>query len=114
MTVRAGLPACKAAKVGSITANCSLASVSPDLAFFCAFEMRFSKPSMSAIINSVSTTSAFAQRIDRAFNVCDIAIFKTTQNVNDGIDLANVREELVAQPFTLGRAAHKAGDIDEF
>jgi hypothetical protein len=33
--------------------------------------------------------------------------------VDDGVDLADVAEELVAQAFALGRAAHQAGDVDE-
>ena len=33
--------------------------------------------------------------------------------MDDGVDLADVGEELVAEAFALGRAAHQAGDVDE-
>ncbi len=44
----------------------------------------------------------------------DIVIIETTHDVHDGIDLADVGEELVAKAFPLTRASNKAGDIDEF
>ena len=34
--------------------------------------------------------------------------------MRDGVDLANVSEELVAEPFATGGAADQPGDIDEF
>jgi hypothetical protein len=33
--------------------------------------------------------------------------------MHDGIDFPDVGEELVAETFTLRRAAHQAGDVDE-
>jgi hypothetical protein len=34
--------------------------------------------------------------------------------MDDGIDFADIGEELVAETLTLGGATHQAGDIDEF
>ena len=33
--------------------------------------------------------------------------------MRDGVDLADVAEELVAEPFAFRGAAHEAGDVDE-
>ena len=43
----------------------------------------------------------------------DVAVLEAAQHMDDGVDLADIGEELVAQPLALGRAAHKSGDIDE-
>ncbi|CAI8403649.1 MAG: Uncharacterised protein [Cyanobium sp. ARS6] len=42
-----------------------------------------------------------------------IVILKTSNNVDDGVDLADVGQKFVAQPFTLTGSLHQAGDIDE-
>ena len=55
-----------------------------------------------------------AHRIDPALDVGHVGILETAQHVHDGVDLADVGEELVAQPLALRGAAHQAGDIDEF
>ncbi len=52
-------------------------------------------------------------RIDAAFDMGDVVVLEAAQDVDDGIDLADVGEELVAETFALGGAAHEAGDIDE-
>ena len=49
--------------------------------------------------------------IDRAFDVDDILIVKATDDVDDRIHLADVGQELVAQPLALARAAHQSRDI---
>lgn len=38
---------------------------------------------------------------------------KRTAQVENGIARLDVREECVAQPLTLGRALHQAGDVDD-
>ena len=43
----------------------------------------------------------------------DVAALEAAQHVDDRVDLADVGEELVAEPFALGGAAHQAGDVDE-
>ena len=43
----------------------------------------------------------------------DVAILKTAQHMGDGINLADIGEKLIAQPFTLRRAAHQTGNIDK-
>ena len=42
----------------------------------------------------------------------DVLIVEATQHVNDGIRLANVGQELVAQAFALAGALHQTGNVD--
>ena len=42
-----------------------------------------------------------------------VVVLEAAQHVGDGVDLADVAEELVAEPFALGGAAHQPGDVDE-
>jgi hypothetical protein len=43
----------------------------------------------------------------------DVVILETAQHVNDGVDFADVGQELVAEAFALRRTADEACDIDE-
>ena len=43
----------------------------------------------------------------------DVAIFKTAQHMSNRIDLTNIGEKLIAQPFAFGRTAHQTGNIDK-
>ena len=43
----------------------------------------------------------------------DVVVLEAAQHVDHRIDLADVAEELVAQPFALARPAHQPGDIDK-
>ena len=52
-------------------------------------------------------------RIDAALDVGHVAAFEAAQHVDDGIDFADVRQELVAKPVALRRSADQAGDVDE-
>src|SRR5690606_12350609 len=52
-------------------------------------------------------------RVDAVGHVHDIAVFEAAHDVGDGVGLADVGEELVAQTFTLGGSRHQAGDIDK-
>ena len=54
-----------------------------------------------------------ARRVDRAFDVDDVVVLKAAYDVHDGVDLADVREELVAEALAFRGALHEAGDIDE-
>ena len=51
------------------------------------------------------------ERIDLVGDVNDIAVFKAAQHIGDGIGLADIGEELVAQPFALRCAFHQARNI---
>ena len=53
------------------------------------------------------------QRRDLAFDMGDVGILKAAHHMRDRIDLADGGEELVAEAFALGGAAHQARDIDE-
>ncbi len=52
-------------------------------------------------------------RIDRAGDVDHVGIFETADDLQDGVDLANVTEELVAQPLTFAGPFDDAGDIHQ-
>ena len=54
-----------------------------------------------------------ARRADLAVDVHDVAVLERAHDLADRVGLADVGEELVAQPLPLGRAAHDAGDVDE-
>ncbi len=43
-----------------------------------------------------------------------VLILKAAHHVNQRVHLANVGQELVAQPLAPARAAHQAGDVDKF
>ena len=51
--------------------------------------------------------------IDAALDMRDVVVLEAAKDVDDGIDLADVAEELVAKPFALRRTAHEARDVDE-
>ena len=55
-----------------------------------------------------------ANGIDGTGNVMDVFVFETADDLDDGIDFADVAEELVAQAFALGGAFDEAGDVHEF
>ena len=67
----------------------------------------------SASISSVSIVSMSRKRIDAAFDVHHVFIFVAADDVQNGIDVPQVAQELVAQSFALRRAAHQARDIDQ-
>jgi hypothetical protein len=46
--------------------------------------------------------------------VVDVFVFETADDLDDGIDFADVAEEFVAEAFTLGGAFDEAGNINEF
>lgn len=51
--------------------------------------------------------------IDSACDVDDVGIFKAADDLDNGVGVADVREELVAEPFSLGGAFDKTCDVDE-
>ena len=53
-----------------------------------------------------------AHGINAAVNVDHIAVVEAAQNVEDGVSLADVGQELVAQTFAAARALDQARDID--
>lgn len=54
------------------------------------------------------------KRIDLAGDVNDVVVGEATDDVGDGVALADVGEELVAEAFALAGAGDEAGDVDEF
>ena len=52
-------------------------------------------------------------RVDLALDMGDVRVLEAAHHMGDGIDLADVGQELVAEAFTAGRAAHEAGDVHE-
>ena len=43
----------------------------------------------------------------------DVRVLEAADHLHDGVHLADVREELVAEAFALARALHEAGDVHE-
>ena len=43
----------------------------------------------------------------------DVRVFEAAHDLHDGVDLADVAEELVAETLARARAFHEAGDVDE-
>ncbi|MNJ67535.1 hypothetical protein D3C77_637180 [compost metagenome] len=52
--------------------------------------------------------------IDFSIHVGNVLVFKAAYDVYNRIYFANVGKELVAEPFSLTRTAHKTCDINEF
>ena len=96
-----------------MSATCALASLSPLLAFLAerlaaalqAFHVGDHQLGLDRL--------GVADGIDAALHVRDVGVLEAAQHVGDGIDLADVAEELVAEALALGGAAHEAGDVDE-
>ncbi len=54
-----------------------------------------------------------AHRVDGVRDVVHVGIVEAARDLDDGVDLAHVREELVAQALALTGALDEAGDVDE-
>ena len=52
-----------------------------------------------------------AQRVYRTVYVNDVIVFEAAQHVDDGVALADVSQELIAQAFSLAGTLHKAGNV---
>ena len=112
--MRAGLPASSAARIGSISATSAVAVpvaaagalLQRGQALFQALEVGQHQFGLHGL--------GVADRVDVAFHVGHVVILEAAQHMDDGVHLANVGEELVAQALALGGAAHQAGDVDEF
>ncbi len=91
----------------------AVASLSPPLAALSARSRPFSSVARSASASSVLMTSMSRQRVDAAGHVHDVVVLEAAHHVRDRIDLADVRQELVAEPLALRGAGDEAGDVDE-
>jgi hypothetical protein len=54
-----------------------------------------------------------AHRINRPGNVMDVVVLETAHDLDDRVHLADMGQELVAQPLALARALDQPGDIHE-
>ena len=52
-------------------------------------------------------------RIDLVLDMGDVVVLETAHHMDDGIDLADGGEKLVAEPLAFRGAAHQTGDIHE-
>ncbi|MCY1175539.1 hypothetical protein D9M73_157820 [compost metagenome] len=52
--------------------------------------------------------------VDAVGDVNHVLVFEAAHHVGDGVGLADVGEELVAQAFTFRGTGDQAGDVDEF
>ena len=55
-----------------------------------------------------------AQGIDGFVDVGDVVVVETADDVDDGVNLADVGKELVAEAFAFTGALDEPGDVDEF
>ena len=55
-----------------------------------------------------------AHRIDAAGDMMDVGVFEAADDLNDGVDFADMGEKFITQPFALTRALDQAGDVDKF
>jgi hypothetical protein len=74
--------------------------------------MAFSTADMSARASSVTMVSMSASGSTLPF-VHHVLVVEAAHHVDDGVGLADVGQELVAQAFTLGGPGDQAGDVDE-
>ena len=99
------MPSARAAASRSASASVALASLSPPLARFAS--------AVDAPLEAVEVGQhqlglddlGVAQRIDDAFDMDHVRIGEAAEHVDDGVDLADVGEELVAEAFALAGAA---------
>ena len=52
--------------------------------------------------------------VDGATDVMDVVVLETADDLHNGVDFADVAEELVAEAFTGAGALDEAGDVHEF
>src|SRR4029078_7877520 len=132
-TRRAGLPSRSSTSVRLTRSSCSLASLSLPFAFFVMLyevdlllgvlvvALGFLREVVDALLEAVEVGEHqlgldgldVGERGDLALDMRDVGILEAAHDMRDGVDLADVGEELVAEAFTLGSAAHEAGDVDE-
>ena len=55
-----------------------------------------------------------AERIDASVNVDDIGVLEASYNVNDGVNLTDIRKELISKTFALGSSLYQTCDVNEF
>ena len=55
-----------------------------------------------------------ADRVERAHGVDGVIILEAADDMDDGVDLADVGQELVAEAVALAGAGDESGDVDEF
>ena len=110
---RAGLESRSSSSAWPSTDAWTLASLSP----CCAFLTRFGHALLEAL--EVGEHQLGLDRlgvgdgIDPALDMGDVAAFEAAQHMDDGVDLADVGEELVAEALALRGAADQAGNVDE-
>src|SRR5207302_9708834 len=54
-----------------------------------------------------------AYGVDRSHHVHYVGVFEAADHVHDRVDLADVRQELVAEDFRLRGATHQSADVDD-
>ena len=80
------------------------------LAALRRFSIWFSTVSRSARASSISTMPQVLERVGRAG---DVVVGEGPQHEHDGVDLADVGQELVAQALALAGPLDQAADVDE-
>ena len=55
-----------------------------------------------------------ADGVHTSIHMDDVVVFKTTQDVKDGISGSDVAQELVSEPLSFARPLHEAGNVHNF
>ena len=112
-TARAGLPAASAVRHGLEQPQLQLGLGSPDLAVRAVLSSRFSTVARSASPSSMLITSRSRTGSTAPITCWMSGSSKQRTTCRIGVDLADVGQELVAQPLALAGALDEAGDVDE-
>ena len=97
----------------SSTSISATACLSPPFAVFCVRSRRRSTRREVGERQLDLDGLDVAARVDRAFDVDDVFVLEAADDLHDGVGLADVGEELVAEALALRRAAHESGDVHE-
>ena len=112
--VRASLPPLICSFSAPKTSSSFWKLLLPLLRPFCAFSSRRSIISRSAMMSSRLMISISRSGSGAALDMGHIRIIKAADDMDDGIRIADVREEFIAQTLALARALDQPRDIDKF
>ncbi len=90
-----------------------MASLSPERAVLVWRCSAFSTVARSARQKLGLDHLDVGDRVDLAGHVDHVVVLEAAHHVDDGVGLADVGQELVAQAFALAGAGHQARDVDE-
>ena len=113
-TARARLPCCSASMTARSHASSAIAALSPDARRAHDAPERGARPARGRRRRARSRSSRCrASGSTLALGMDDAVVLVGAHDMDDRVGLADVREELVAEPLALVRAAHEPRDVVE-